>query len=284
MTSGENPISRHRKHGKRTPTRVIRNIRGVVTDHLAESEHTSRVGEARPESLLYVLDSPDAQSVYSVVLDQLANPLVQHIHDLRIVRVYVGQGKLVGAEPALFHFGLVRVVRNETRSMILAGAAEWLVRREVERAEVRTRCGDMVHYDVHHEIHPARVDRVAEILQVIRRAKMAVQLLEVLRPVSRMLQSKRNHRTGSTDSPMVRLSAGCVSFDVGGDRGYPHRVKAHALNVVQLVRDTLPRATTVLFCRGITCLGRGVVAQRKPVRHNLPWASAWHARNEWHRA
>ena len=57
---------------------------------------------------------------------------------------------------------------------------------------------------------------------------------------------------------MVSLAVVCISLYVSDDRGYPYRVEAEVLNVVELRDDALPRSPAVLTVGDIAGRARAI--------------------------
>lgn len=87
--------------------------------------------------------------------------------------------------------------------------------------------------------HIPRMHLSSQILQIVRRAKMRIDSIDVRLPIS-----------------VICRAIGCVAFELLGHRGYPNRIEAHALDVVELVDDALPGAIAVDANPGITSCGR----------------------------
>jgi hypothetical protein len=89
----------------------------------------------------------------------------------------------------------------------------------------------VVNHNVEHEEHISLVQSRAQIFEILRRAKMLIDGVKVIRPM-----------TGTWSSILLDCTAGCLpmisstvrahAFDVGKDWGYPNRVEAHLLDVI----------------------------------------------------
>lgn len=100
--------------------------------------------------------------------------------------------------------------------------------------------------------HPAGVKRRRQALEVIRRAEVRIQLVEVLLPV-----------------PMVCGAVRRAPLDLASDGRDPHGVEPHALDVVEVVRDAGPAAATVGAIGGVARRARAAIGSREAVGEDL---------------
>src|SRR6266403_885276 len=72
-------------------------------------------------------------------------------------------------------------------------------------------------------------------------------------------------------APVKCFALGTITLEIGRDRRDPHRVESHALKIVEVVRNSLPRPTEVLaFTRvaGHRC----IICGSKPVCDKLRYS------------
>lgn len=98
----------------------------------------------------------------------------------------------------------------------------------------------MVYDDVQHEVHPAHVQRIAERLEVVRGAEVGAYHVDVARPVpAKGVSAQRSCGMQRRSAPVIAISVRRV-VDVFDDGRDPDGVKAHVLDVVEVVRDARP--------------------------------------------
>src|SRR5271170_3854742 len=110
----------------------------------------------------------------------------------------------------------------------------------------------MIDYYVNHEIHSASMEGARECLEVVGSAKIRVELIKTLLPIT-----------------MDGFAFDRIFGQIESNRGDPNRCKAHALDIVKVVDDTLPRASTVYPVSSIACGRCGSVSAGKSVSQNL---------------
>ena len=192
----------HESGNEREPGRVVQDggkVLGVGTDvhslvgqDLTDRPDTSSILEASPEVLSNVLDSVDTNTIDSVVLDKVTNPIVPELDNALIFGVDVRQRKVGVSEPALFNTCLVasrvrwgRIVRRVDEAFTM----ERGLRRERRRVDRRVRrrvrwsC-KMIDDNIDHQVHVTFVQCVRERFQIGRGSKVFVQLSRVLSPVT----------------------------------------------------------------------------------------------------
>lgn len=171
-----------------------------------------------PEPFWHFGNSVDSQTVNVVFLNQISDPAQQSGSDVIVLLLQVSQ---VG-QSAVFNSVLVVsskiVVRNGTPIMVVF----FLVERIID-AKVFIQIAHVITDDVDHDPNVSGVTGSYEVLEVLFRAKVVVQLVQISAPVS--------------------VVASISVVDNGGD---PDGVKAHALNVIEVVDDALVTTSTVI--------------------------------------
>ena len=198
-----------------------------------------------------MLDSIDTDTINTVVLDKVTDPSVPCVDNVCVLGVDISKGHLAIAQPALFNRRLVvEVVAGLDEALLVEVGlrVEWREGAEIRR--VLRRC-HVVHHDVDHQVHTTVVQRLRERLEVVSRAKVRVQLGNVGRPVS-----------------MERLAVSSRSLHILDNGRDPNSVETHALDVIQLLDDTLPCSATVLAIFSVACRA-GAVGRREPVCDQL---------------
>ena len=104
----------------------------------------------------------------------------------------------------------------------------------------------MIRHHIDHQIHAVSVEGVRQIHQVFRRAEVRIQAVQI-----------------GLIIPVVTVRY------IFRDRRDPDGIKAHVVDVVELVDDASPRASTVRFGCHIACCGGQIVGSRKSVREDL---------------
>jgi len=116
---------------------------------------------------------------------------------------------------------------------------------------------NVLDHDVQHEQHSTRMQSAGEFFQVVGSPEVRVQFVEMLLPVT-----------------MICSAIWRAALDLRGDRRYPHRVEPHALDVVQVIRNTLVAAAAVRLVRGVARGARAAVTAGKPICEDLVYRSA----------
>src|SRR5271163_4228223 len=110
----------------------------------------------------------------------------------------------------------------------------------------------MIDYYVNHEIHSAIMEGARECLEIVGSAKIRVERVNILLPIT-----------------MEGFAFDRIFRQIKSNRGDPNRRKAHALDIVEVVDDTLPRASTVYPVSSIAWGRCGSVGAGKSVSQNL---------------
>lgn len=87
-------------------------------------------------------------------------------------------------------------------------------------------------HDINHDTHIPTLGLGHQVLQIIGRSKVVIELVDIQRPV-----------------PMVSFTERRVSSDIRDNGRDPNHIKSHSFNVVELAGQTLVRTSTV--ARGI---------------------------------
>src|SRR5277367_4822765 len=110
----------------------------------------------------------------------------------------------------------------------------------------------MIDYYVNHEIHSASMEGARECLEIVGSAKIRFELIKTLLPIA-----------------MEGFAFGRIFRQIESNGGDPNRRKAHALDIVEVVDDTLPRASTVYPVSGIACGRCGSISAGESISQNL---------------
>lgn len=95
---------------RKPPTRVGCNIVGIVVQNFTNSIYASGLGKVGPEVLSHMLDSINADTINSIVLDQVADPCVPCADHVLVLGIHIREWEIFVAKPALFDSGLIVVV------------------------------------------------------------------------------------------------------------------------------------------------------------------------------
>lgn len=129
-------------------------------------------------------------------------------------------------------------VRDETVGMKVVGIIEGCEDRVVDACSgVAPVCDEshVVDDRVHHQVHASVVHFLTEIQQVLFCAEVVVQAVQVQGPVS-----------------VIGLTVRDASINVLDNGGYHDCVKAHSLNVVEILDSSLPGSPAVQTLTRIT--------------------------------
>src|ERR1700722_6454697 len=110
----------------------------------------------------------------------------------------------------------------------------------------------MIDYYVSHEIHSTSMEGARECLEIVGSAEIRVERINILLPIT-----------------MVGFAIDRIFRQIESNRGDPNRRKAHALDIVEVADDTLPRASTVYPVSSIACERCGSVSAGKSISQNL---------------
>lgn len=216
---------------------VTSNVWSIAEENLTLVEDAGSVDEIRPETLTDVLDGVNANGINSVIGNKLFNPVVPIRNNSVAFSVQVGQSDRVVTKPALLNVGLVVVISDPAEGMVVIRSTERTI--SFGRLESRTRGGgDVVNDDVDLEIHSPVVQRRTQRLELISGPKVGVERLGIKGPVT-----------------VIRLAFAGSTANVFDNGRYPDSVKAHSLNVVELLSQSGPCSTTVLAVSDITIAG-----------------------------
>lgn len=227
----------------------------VIADELCVTLHDLGHGEdaGALDKGLHVwgfdlLGAVDTDTVDVVRADQVLDPLGQGLADGRVGRLHARGGDALGTKPAVGELPAVLPVVDGAERRVVTGGIEGVEHgvvdvRAVGHGVVSNVVAHLVGHDVDHEVHVALVQLGHEVLEIIGRSKVRVQGVQVLRPVA-----------------VVCLTVDGVLFQVLGDGRDLQSSESHALDVVEVVGQTLPGATAVLH--GIACprgaIGAGI--------------------------
>lgn len=131
-----------------------------------------------------MLDRVNTNAVKRVVLDELRNPRVVSADNCRVLGVDIRKRQVRVTQPALLDCRLVVEVvsgLNEVFGVVLGRLVEGREDGEVGRV---FGCRDVVDDDIDHQVHVAFVQRGCESIEVVGRAKVSIERVDVLRPVS----------------------------------------------------------------------------------------------------
>ena len=110
----------------------------------------------------------------------------------------------------------------------------------------------VINYDVNHDEDPPLVSCPHKTLQVFLGTPNVMMFLKVLRPVA-----------------VIAVTVMLI-IKVFNNRRYPNGIKTHALDVVQILFNSFPCATTVLFqVPALRIHQRTTIRWRKPVSEHL---------------
>lgn len=139
----------------------------------------------------------------------------------------------------------------------------------------------MVYDDVDHEVHSLGMKSGSKRLEVVGCAKLVVEVCalgavsELKARTTYSLGSKSSTRGRPNSSAQSRMNQAQTNLsktsgtaDVLNNRTDPDSVEAHTLYIVELVLDTLPCSTAVLFVVG-RARGRGSIGESESVRDDL---------------
>jgi len=83
-----------------------------------------------------------------------------------------------------------------------------------------------------------------------------------------MINPARWYKKATAYAPVIGFALGGHALDIGRDRRDPYGVESHALDVVKMTRNPLPRATTIFAFTSIAG-SRRVIGSGEPVCDEL---------------
>jgi len=98
------------------------NVGRVSIEALSKAENTCRLGELRPELLFDLRDSIDSDTIKVVFLNQLLNPLLQVVSNVRVILIEIGKS----GETTILNFLLISPVVNLTLVVVVLSLVQWV--------------------------------------------------------------------------------------------------------------------------------------------------------------
>jgi hypothetical protein len=193
---------------------VWSNIVWISVEALSHLENARGLSVLRPELSFDFWDGIDSDSIKVVLLDQVVDPGLQVLSNIRVVLVEIWQV----SESAVLNITCVIPVGDLAVRVVVIRLVEW-----IDSREVHTNWSDVVGNNVNHDPDVLLVSSLDQVLQIILTSKVRVDLLPVGSPVSVI-----------------------STVDVVDDWGDPNGIESHTLDVVKVVLETLPVSTAVV--------------------------------------
>jgi len=168
--------------------------------------------------LANVLDRVDMRAIHAIILHHFMDPIRQFPNHDGILRVEIGQFNLWISESALLDGSLVVWVGGlgDGASFMEGGRiVEQL--GEAGEEEVGARHGHMVDNDVENEVHPTSVQSAAKLFRATSGAKMGIQGIQFLRPVTGAHCKPGTHKKEMAYAPVIGFALGGRDWQRQGD-------------------------------------------------------------------
>ena len=214
---------------------VRRDVGWVSVEALSHLEDTGGLAILLPEVAWDLWNGVDSDTIEAVVADDTSDPLLEVVADEGVALIEVWQV----SQSAVLNLGLVVPVLDLAVTVEVLGLVEW-----VELTVVSSDWASVVGDDVDHHPDALVVGSLDELLEVVLRTEVGVEVLPVTGPVS------------------VVATIGVVH-----NWGDPDGIESHSLDVVELLDHTLVVSTTVVAEVGA---GAGVaITAGEPISEDL---------------
>lgn len=214
---------------------VWTNIVWISVEALSHLEDSRGLSVLSPELSFDFWDGINSDTIEVVLLDQVVDPGLQVLSDVRVVLVKIWQV----SESAILNIAWVIPVGDLAVRVVMFGLVEW-----INSGEVHADWSDVVGDDVNHNPDVLGVCGIDQVLEVLLGSKVRVDLLPVGGPVSVV-----------------------STVNVVDDWSDPNGVEAHTLDIVKVVLETFP-VTTAVVGKIRASIGRSVLSG-KSVSENL---------------
>lgn len=197
---------------------VTANVPHGAVENLTDSVNSWSLSELTPEPFGHLWNCIDSQAVDLVFLDQVMDPAQKSGSNVVVFLLQVGEI----CQAAVFYSVLVVVgkvgVWNGTEIVVMLGLIERIV-----NTVVFIKISHVISDNIDHDPDVPGMTGIDEILEILLRSEVVVQLVQVPTPV-----------------PMIS------TVSVINNWRYPDSIKPHTLNIVQIVDNTSVTTATVV--------------------------------------
>ena len=209
-------------------------------EDLSNGVDSGGLSELCPETLIDLWNGVNSDTVDIILLDDSLDPFEEEVSNKwnRLIEVWE-VGKSADFDGSLIVLEVVS--RDLAVLVVVLGLVEWVNDAEVEVAWNIT---NVVSYDINHDPHILGMHSSYQILEILLSTKFRIELIEVLLPVA-----------------VVSLRG------VLRDWRDPDSIKAHTLDVIELVDESSPGSSAVVT--NVVAAGGGAVSPPEPVCKDL---------------
>jgi hypothetical protein len=214
---------------------VSTDIGWVTVENFSHLEDSGSLAILGPEVFWYLWDGIDSDSIESVVIDEVLDPVLELSSDPVVFLVKIWEV----CKSAVLNLPLVSPIIDGAIGVVMIWRVEWL-----NRAEIVSNWGNVVSDNIDHDVDVLIVAGLDKALEVIGRSEVVVGL-------------------GPVSTPVAMISWLLV-IDNWRD---PDGIESHTLDVIEMVDHSLVGTSTVL--REVSASTRSVVVLSESIGQDL---------------